>query len=424
MQRIAAAVVVEREQPVEVSTEATPNGDRATVPLPASAVVRAAAVRADEPLHALLDRRRSDVIERFVRAFRDERLAEQDEPRTVLVDDLVFFMADLVDALRRGEVSVAETARSHGFRRRRLGFDLRVVLREFAVLRRSILGVVTEQGAAPELEELAILDRCIDDAMAEAAAAYTAQRYAEVAAERDAVAAERERLRLAVQSRDDVLAIVSHDLRNPVTAIALGIDQLRRSGDDQERRARLFDSIARSARRMSRLIEDLLAIARIEGGQLTIEREPHPVQAILDDALSTARPAADEKGIRMIADVPSSADGLTLSCDRERVLQVLENLIGNATKFAPRGGTIAVRVRRQDAEARIEVQDDGPGISRDALPYVFDRFYQAPGVRRGGAGLGLAIARGIVEAHGGRVGVDSALGAGTTIWFTVPLQGA
>lgn len=413
-------MVTEREQPVEVSTDATSDGDRATVPLPASAIMRAAAVRVDEPLYALLDRRRSDVIERFVRAFRDERLAQQDQPRTVLVDDLVFFMADLVDALRRREVSVAETARSHGFRRHSLGFDLGVVLREFAVLRRCILAVVAEQGAAPELDELAILHRCIDDAMAEAAAAYSARRDAEVAAERDALAAERERLRRAVQSRDDVLAIVSHDLRNPVTAIALGIDQLRRSGDDQERRARVFDSIARSARRMSRLIEDLLAIARIEGGQLTVDREPHRVQAVLDDALSIARPAADEKSIRMIRDI---GEDLTLSCDRERLLQVLENLIGNATKFAPPGGTITVRVRRNGAEARFEVQDDGPGISQDAVPYVFDRFYQAPGVRRGGAGLGLAIARGIVEAHGGRVGVDSALGVGTTIWFTVPLDG-
>jgi signal transduction histidine kinase len=413
------AVAGKHEDQLGVSTPGSADeADRTTSDYPASDVFRSVPARGDESLYALLERDRTAIIERFVRCVRDEKLAGN-TPRAVLIDDLSFFLADLADTLRGGPTRISDHARDHGNRRHRLGFQLDVVLREYAVLRRCIYDSIRDAGVMPLPDELARLGAAIDTAMMDAALAYAKDRDAELKAERETLMEERERLRRAIGFRDEVLAIVSHDLRNPLASISLGVDQLRRYGQsDPSRRERILDSVKRAAQRMATLIEDLLAIAKIDAGQLALRRSAQPAHALVDDALAVVAPQAESKSIRLVANVP---DDLAIECDRDRLLQVLGNLIGNAIKFTPERGEITVDAVAHESIVRFRVRDNGPGIPAEALPYVFDRFYQGPGRRPGGAGLGLAIARAVVEAHDGEIGVESVLGEGTTFWFTVAL---
>jgi len=410
------------ETELEVSIADTANeADRTTSDYPASDVFRSVVARDDEPLHTLLEHYRAAIIERYVRSLRDERLAG-DTPRALLIDDLSFFLADLADTLRGGQTRLSDHARGHGNRRHRLGFRLDVVLREYAVMRACIHSLVRDAGAVATTDEWVRLDAAIDTAMIDAALAYAEERDAELKVEREALVDERELLRCAIASRDDVLAIVSHDLRNPLASISLGIDQLRRYGHtDEQRRERILDSVKRAAQRMSTLIEDLLAIAKIEAGQLALQLARHAALTLVEDAFAVVAPQAEAKSIRLVANLSAE---LFLQCDRDRMLQVLGNLIGNAIKFTPERGEITVDAVAHESIVRVWVRDNGPGIAPAALPHVFDRYYQAPegqSTRPGGAGLGLAIARAIVEAHGGDIGVESTLGEGTTFWFTVAL---
>lgn len=403
---------------VEVSSEEVAVESERTGSFPTSAVLRRADAPADGALHAVVDGRRSDIVERFVRALREEHLTRPDAPRAAVIDDLSFFLADIADALRGSLPAAPNLARRHGNRRHLLGFDLGAVLREYSVLRCCILAVAHDAGIIVAPEQLAILNRTIDDAMADAALAYAEQRDAELRVEREALEAERTRLARAVASRDDVMAIVSHDLRNPLTSIGLGVDQLRRHSGDAPRRDRILESIDRSVHRMTALIEDLLAIAKIDAGQLSLQLVTCPADALVDDALAIVRPLAESKSIELETSIESD---LVVRCDRDRLLQVLGNLLGNAMKFTPEGGRVAIEVAAVSGSARFSVRDTGSGIPAESLPYVFDRFYQGPGRRRGGAGLGLAIARAIVEGHRGKIGVECAPTGGTTFQFTVPL---
>ncbi len=401
---------------------------------PHSVVVRRAVpaqVEPDEPLHAFIARARSLVIERFVREMRARNLARGDLARAELIEDLPFFLADLEDALREraaapsrvpsGPGTIAAASR-HGVQRHERGFDLGAILREYALLRQCIFRVAAEHGLSPSLDEIESLDRCVDAAIFDAAAAYGRARDAELAVERRALDEERERLRQAVRSRDDLVAIVSHDLKNPLTAITLSAAQLRRSvvRADTTRADRLLDSVERAAHRMTRLIGDLLAIAKIEAGQLRVTVAEIDLKELVDDAVEAIRPLAEHRSIELSVCAP---EGVALvGCDRERILQVLENLLGNAVKYTPERGTIRVRLETSDEHARITVDDDGPGIGEEAIRHVFDRFWQGPGRTKPGAGLGLAIAKGIVDAHRGRMGVESTLGHGSTFWFTLPIR--
>lgn len=235
----------------------------------------------------------------------------------------------------------------------------------------------------------------------------------------------------AVRARDETLAIVSHDLRNPLAAILAnaGLLEKRLQGDEGERLRQRAQAIRRSANRMNHMIRDLLDLARIEAGGLELAPEPQPVGPLLADALEMFLPLAAEKGLDLAVEPDLEGQGLSAGAtpqiviDRERILQVLSNLLGNALKFTPSGGTIRVKPRMEDGLFSIGVLDDGCGIVPGALPRLFDRYWQGrPEERRQGAGLGLYIARGIVEAHGGRIWALSEPGKGSAFWFTLPWQ--
>jgi PAS domain S-box-containing protein len=250
-------------------------------------------------------------------------------------------------------------------------------------------------------------------------------RLAEELAVRAALAIENARLyreaQRAVQARDEVLAIVAHDLRNPLNCIVMQTQLLGRSGSEPERRSQTpVQALRRSALRMNRLIDDLLDVSRIEAGRLPIEPTRVSAVQIVSESVEAQRPLAASESLELGLDAAAAETLPDVWADRERLLQVFENLIGNAVKFAKPGNRITVGAAPGQGEDVFWVSDTGPGISAEELPHLFDRFWQARKTGRHGAGLGLPIVKGIVEAHGGRVWVESASGRGTTVSFTIP----
>ena len=223
----------------------------------------------------------------------------------------------------------------------------------------------------------------------------------------------------ATRARDELLAIVAHDLRNPLTAVLVEVNLMRRRGEPERRSMEGIDTIERSARRMTRLIDDLLEVSRIEVDRLTVECEAVPVSELFRDCIQTQQPLAAEASLEIR--LQAEPDLPDVWADHNRLLQVLENLVGNAVKFSKPGGVITLGAMRVAGAVRFSVSDTGSGIPGDELPYVFDRFWQAGRRDRRGAGLGLAIVKGIVEAHGGSVRVESEPGHGSLFSFTIPL---
>ena len=224
----------------------------------------------------------------------------------------------------------------------------------------------------------------------------------------------------ANHARDEMLNVVSHDLRNPLSAISMCVRALEDTQPtDEAQRVELRATITQSVEAINRLIQDLVDVASIERGHLSLERGPVDPGQILERALNMFRVEAESHGIALTRDI---AAGLPeVNADEARLVQVLSNLIRNAIKFTPDGGRIALRVAAHEGQVRFSVTDTGVGIDPALHQRIFDRYWHASaGARKRGTGLGLSIAKGIVEAHGGRLTVESAIGAGSTFAFTVP----
>jgi signal transduction histidine kinase len=223
----------------------------------------------------------------------------------------------------------------------------------------------------------------------------------------------------AARTRDEVLAMVSHDLRNPLNLVLTsGSFLLETAVELRPEQREQLRMIHRASEQMNRLIEDLLQVSGIEAGHLPVDPQPVVVEPLVREACSLLQHAAEAKRIVLGCEVEEALP--RVQADRDRILQVFGNLIGNAIKFTPEDGTVRVRAERGEAEVRFRVTDSGPGIGPEDIDYVFDRFWQARRARAGGAGLGLAIARGIIVAHGGEMWVESEVGCGSTFVFTLP----
>ncbi len=229
-----------------------------------------------------------------------------------------------------------------------------------------------------------------------------------------------ESLRQAVRARDEVLAVVSHDLRNPVGTIYSAASLLLDLELPPEKEREHLATVKRSAARMNRLIRDLLDVARLEAGVLSVAPAVFQVRDLVREALESHRVQAEADSVCLRERVPEEVGEAW--GDRDRLLQVLSNLLGNALRFTPSGGWVEVAVRTDEVTGglQVSVSDSGPGISQEDQERLFDRFWQVSRKDKQGAGLGLSIAKGIVEAHGGTVWVESREGEGSTFCFTVP----
>lgn len=230
-----------------------------------------------------------------------------------------------------------------------------------------------------------------------------------------------ESLRQAVRSRDDVLSVVAHDLQNPINVISIAASMLLQRAPDSAAR-RPLERIIRGAQRADRMIRDLLEINAIETGRFSIQRgRMEPADLILA-AMESQQSLAADASVIIATDL--SPELPLVEADEERLLEVLENLIGNAVKFTGPGGSVTIGATQKGDAILVSVRDTGAGIAPDQLPHIFDRFWQAKKAHRRGTGLGLTICRAIVEAHGGQIWAESTLGAGTAMYFTIPATSA
>jgi signal transduction histidine kinase len=232
--------------------------------------------------------------------------------------------------------------------------------------------------------------------------------------------AEREKRRDAevlARAREDVLGVVAHDLRNPLNLIQMTAELMHDEELPHQRRTELLNIAIRAAKEMNRLIEDLLDTVRLQSGRLSLTVEDVSVDEIIRLADETFRPVAERRRVHFVT---AGHDGITVRADPTRVSQIVGNLVGNAIKFTPEKGSVKLVATPRDTEVLFQVTDDGPGIPADNVGHIFDNFWQARKNDRRGVGLGLAIAKTLVEAQGGKIWVESNVDHGSTFSFSLP----
>jgi signal transduction histidine kinase len=232
-----------------------------------------------------------------------------------------------------------------------------------------------------------------------------------------------EALQLADRRKDEFLAMLAHELRNPLAPISSAADMLRLAYAGEPRVKQISDIIARQVAHMRHLVNDLLDVSRVTRGLVTVARQPLDLRRVVGEAAEQVRPLVDARRHVLtlsLGDTPVMVDG-----DHTRLVQVVANLLGNAAKYTPEGGCIDVELEAADGQAFLAVRDNGSGIGPDLLPVVFDLFTQGSRTldrAQGGLGLGLALVRKLVELHGGHVDATSAgPGRGSTFTVTLPL---
>lgn len=223
--------------------------------------------------------------------------------------------------------------------------------------------------------------------------------------------------------KGDYISIISHEFRTPLTSVVLGVEMLRGGmlGELNERGAEIFAAIGDDCQRLTKLVDNLLELSRIESGTIYIQAEPVDAVELVEEAVRPLKIQAENKGIALLTEIPEAVP--PVAADFNKTVWVLTNLIGNALRYTEAGGTITVRLRVGSRRLYFSVQDTGCGIPPEYRDHIFEKFIQirGPARRKGGAGLGLAIAKEIVTAHGGEIWVESETGAGSTFTFSFPL---
>ncbi|HEY7724930.1 MAG TPA: ATP-binding protein [Anaeromyxobacteraceae bacterium] len=222
--------------------------------------------------------------------------------------------------------------------------------------------------------------------------------------------------------KNDLVATVAHEFRTPLTSLRLAVHMLAEeaAGPLTERQADLLAAARQDCERLQAIVDDILDLSSIQAGRVELHPRPLDGRGLLAEAVAEAGPSASAAGVEIAREEPDGA--VAAVADPERIGIVLSNLIGNAVRHSPAGGRVTARVARDRAGARFEVHDDGEGIPRQYQERIFERFFQVPGSKRGGVGLGLYISREIVRAHGGELGVESEPGRGSTFWFQLPAE--
>jgi PAS domain S-box-containing protein len=229
-----------------------------------------------------------------------------------------------------------------------------------------------------------------------------------------------EELRQVDHLKDEFVALVSHELRTPLTSIRGYLELMAEDTNLTDEQTHFMDTIDRNAVRLQRVVGDLLFLAQVEAGKLTLEQEDVDVNTLVADALVAARPAAETKSVELRAETAAVP---RITGDRARLAQVLDNFVSNAIKFTPGGGRVVVSTSADDGAVQVRISDTGVGVPANELPRLFERFFRTSSATSQavqGTGLGLAIAKAIVEGHAGHVTVESEEGVGTTFRFALP----
>jgi signal transduction histidine kinase len=246
-----------------------------------------------------------------------------------------------------------------------------------------------------------------------------ARTFNDMAARLEATAEQQQELDML---RRNLIAWAGHDLRTPLASIRAIVEALADGVvDDPETVDRYLSTARREIRSLSRLIDDLFELAQIEAGGLRLELAPNSISDLISDTMESFSELAARQRVTLEGSAEPGVDPVKV--DAQQIGRVLSNLVGNALRHTPAGGTVRIQARRAAAGVQVEVHDTGEGIDAQDLPHIFERFYRGDKSRTratGGAGLGLAIAKGIVEAHGGEIRVESAPGQGTTLVFQLP----
>jgi signal transduction histidine kinase len=231
------------------------------------------------------------------------------------------------------------------------------------------------------------------------------------------------RLRRFNELKDDLVATVAHEFRTPLTSLRMAIHLCLEQmvGPITEKQSDLLHAAREDCERLQSMVDDILDLSRIQAGQIEMHRRPVSVASLVHGAIEAHRAAAELQKVRLSASLPAGDDQVNV--DPERIALVFSNLINNAIRHTPSGGMIDVRAQPDDGLMRFEVSDTGEGIPREHQRYLFERYYRVPGSSSKGAGLGLSIAKEMVEAHGGEIGVESEVGRGSAFWFTIPRAG-
>jgi signal transduction histidine kinase len=224
----------------------------------------------------------------------------------------------------------------------------------------------------------------------------------------------------SIKLREEILAIVSHDLRSPLTSIQMTGQLLPKIAEDKSKVLKFSEKILSSAYQMKRMIEDLMDFAKIQEGNLSIEMKNEEPTLVVESVFEMMNGQATEKGIQLSREASPKLP--VVKYDKQRIVQVLVNLVGNAIKFSRSGGHVHLAAFEFNSGVKFSVTDNGLGISEEDLPKIFDRYWQASRSKTASAGLGLSITKGIIEAHGSQIKVESQLGKGSTFYFVLPVS--
>ncbi|WP_169979977.1 ATP-binding protein [Tautonia rosea] len=368
--------------------------------------------------HAIRDRNHADlgaILRRDAEAILDtwaERAIAQGHGRPgahreELRDDLDDFLRALGDDLSGGNDSPREEAVAHGRYRWKVGWELQDVVIDYQLLRIVILDHLHQAlGHEPGFEQVVAIGVHIDDAIARAVVAYVEHQAAQ--------------LQQAHQRLNEFLGVLGHELRNPLGTIAVGLQLARLSGPIQGDLADAVEGISRGVLTMTRLMDDMLDVARVTRGDLEIRRSRIALAEVVSSAVASTRSIVDESRHRLTVSLPD--DPMTIEADPTRLEQVIVNLITNAAKYTDPGGLIEVLGHCDPRQAVIQIRDNGHGIDPEFLPHLFDLFAQAPEHNGRGLGIGLALVRNLIERHGGTISAQSdGIGQGSTFTIRLPL---
>jgi len=354
-------------------------------------------------LTELLGSRRASILERWTQRIRWE-LAPPELSRGELWDHLPHILDELVEALRAAEGRAAasplpeESPASvrHGTQRLRVGFDVEEVVREYGLLEEIVLDEFAATGQTLDTREWRLAMQCFNTAIAEAIAAYVKRRDEEIR-----------------RQTERHIGFVAHELRNPLGTARSAAAALQLTSTD----GRLYSVLDRSLRQVGELVDAVLTADRL-ASRAEIKREPVDLTALAQDVVQDARPAAESRDVKITLEVD---EPLEVEADRRLLASVVGNLVGNAVKFSQAGGTVRVRAGREGDGALLQVQDECGGLPPGNLDDLFEPFVQR-GDNRSGFGLGLAIARQAISAHGGQVSVRNEPGKGCTFEVTLPAK--